>query len=320
MTGKILFFLFMCTTGTVMAQDLDISLFDEIPNLGRESQPLDSLLLTPPPAPDIRIDLDNTKTPEQTTTAQPALPNQPLPQLPSTHIDLSGTTPLDLPEKPSAETQKPSDVEETSSYPPQDVTSFDISDFYLGVPAYQVLQLAKQKGYKIKSTQEEVPLFFATNYAYQCRKEGALTPDSVTKCIKDKACKEKTRYIKEAVLRRKNEILQLYFTSNATDNQLYKIIYINKGDNSLNFTQINTAKKKLRMHEFWNAVFDKYGYPDDEKNYVWGDPKKAYMKAFLTGSSYDAYIILEDIQLSNEDYFEAEDIENERPPRYTFTF
>ena len=44
------------------------------------------------------------------------------------------------------------------------------------------------------------------------------------------------------------------------------------------------------------------------------------MKAFLTGSSYDAYIILEDIQLSNEDYFEAEDIENERPPRYTFTF
>ena len=88
----------------------------------------------------------------------------------------------------------------------------------------------------------------------------------------------------------------------------------------MNFTQINTAKKKLRMNEFWNAVFEKYGYPEDEKNYIWGDPQKSYMKAFLTGSAYDAYIILEDVRLSNEDYWEAADVEAERPPRHVFSF
>ena len=196
----------------------------------------------------------------------------------------------------------------------------DINGFSLATPATEVLQHARNKGYKVTITQESVPLYYATDYAYKCRQKGIIVPDQVAQCIKDYACLEKTRYISEIFLTKKNEELRLYFTSNATDNLLYKIIYTNRGDNSLNFTRINKARKQLRHKEFWNAVFDKYGYPDDGKHYIWGDPNKAYMKAYMSGSNYDGFIILEDVQLSNDDYFAAEDIEVERPPRNTFVF
>ena len=105
---------------------------------------------------------------------------------------------------------------------------------------------------------------------------------------------------------------------------LYKIVYLNKGDSSLNFTRINLAKKQLRQKEFWDAVFEKYGYPDsyskDGSQYFWGVQNDAYMTAYMNGSDYDAYMIVEDVHLSNEDYWEAEDIETERPPKNKFSF
>ncbi len=101
-----------------------------------------------------------------------------------------------------------------------------------------------------------------------------------------------------------------------------KILYVNKGDNSLNFTRINEAKKKLRKKEFWAAIYDKYGYPDtkQEYGYIWGDPSKAYIQVYMSGSNYDGFIVMEDIALSSEDYWEAQDVEDERPPRNTFAF
>ena len=291
-------------------QDLDISLFDDdVPVLGRTAPPLDSLRLTPPPAPDIRIDLDNSQDQQATPTPPPP---ESLPSLPSTHIDLSGTSPAPVTTRPT----RP----KGPTAPLHDVSSFEISDFGLGIPANEIFRKARQKGFKVTITQESVPLYYATDYAYQCRRKGLVIPDQVNQCIKDFACHKKTRYISEAKLTRKNEIIHLYFTSNATDNLLYKILYINKGDNSLNFTRINKAKKELRQKEFWAAVFERYGYPDDGEKYIWGDPSKAYMKAYMSGSNYDAFILMEDVSLSNEDYFEAKDVEDDRPVRNTFAF
>lgn len=288
----------------VLAQDLDISLFDDTPNIGQNAAPLDSLRITPPPAPDIRINLDNSVT----LPPIPQKPEPPAPPIPSTAIDLPGTNSPTEPEP------------QTPARPPKDASGFEVGDFGLGETATYALQKAKRLGYKVLGTQENIPLFYATEYDHRCRQEGVRIPDAISKCIQDYACHEQTRYIAEATLQRKNEHLTLYFTSNANHNELYKIVYINKGDNSLNFTQINKVKKQQRQNDFWNAVFDKYGYPDDEKNYVWGDPTKAYMKAFMTGSAYDAYIVLEDVHLSNEDYFAAADTEEERPPRNNFGF
>ena len=79
-------------------------------------------------------------------------------------------------------------------------------------------------------------------------------------------------------------------------------------------------KRQQRQAEFWSAVFEKYGNPDDDQKYIWGDPSKAYMKAYMAGSAYDAYIVLEDLRLSGEDYFNATEIESDRPPRNRFGF
>lgn len=305
----LLCFLLLCT-GTASAQeDFDIPFFDDTPILGRTAPPLDSVRLTPPPAPDIRIDLDNSR--DQPTQPTPP-PSQPLPSIPSTHIDLSGTSPAPV----TVVSSSPS----TPPVPLHDVSSFDISDFSLGLPAKEIFQKAKQKGYRVTITQESVPLYYATDYDYACRRKGLVIPDQIKQCVKDLACHQKTRYISEATLTRKNEVIRLYFTSNATDNLLYKILYMNKGDNSLNFTRVNKAKKVLRQKEFWDAVFSKYGYPDDGERYIWGDPSKAYMKVYMSGSNYDGFILMEDVQLSNEDYWEAKDVEDERSTRNTFVF
>jgi len=306
MIKQLIFFALIGWTGIAFAQDLDISLFDDVPNLGNNAAPLDSLRITPPPAPDIRISLDNS-TP---ILPPPAEPVPVIPPTPSAAIDLPGAPPPQ--EKP---TQKPKPVR-----PVHDVTTFEVSDFALGESSTNIFKQAQQSGFKVLGTQENIPLFYATEYDHRCRQQRIWTPEALSQCIQDYACHEKTRYIAEATLQRKNEFVTLYFTSNANDNALYKIIYVNKGDNSLNFTRVNKMKKQQRQTEFWNAVFDKYGYPDDEQKYIWGDPTKAYMKAYVTGSAYDAYIILEDLRLSNEDYFAAMDIEAERPPRNQFRF
>ncbi len=289
----------------VWAQDLDISLFDDTPNIGQNANPLDSLRITPPPAPDIRIRLDN------------SIPISPIPTPPEPVSPPTPSIPIDLPGTESA-TDVP--VSSATSRPLKDASIFDVNSFDLGDTSSVVFQKAKKLGYKVLGTQENIPLFYATEYDHRCRQAGVLSPEAISKCIQDYACQEQTRYIAEAKLQRNNEYLTLYFTSHANHNELYKIVYVNKGDNSLNFTQINKMKKKQRQTEFWNAVFDKYGYPDDEKNYIWGNPRKAYMKAYMDGSAYDAYIVLENVSLSNEDYFSAADIEEERLPRNTFAF
>ena len=311
MRKKYIFFFFFFAIRSVCAQDLDVSLFDDTPNLGRDSQPLDSLRLTPPPAPDIRIELDNS------TSTPPAAPEptQPvIPPPPSSPITLSEQTAT--PEQPTTETKPKTELPRIY----KNVALFKVAGLKLGESATKALKKARQKGFKVVSTQEEVPLYYATNYAYKCRQNGFITPDKLSQCIKDYACHEETRYISQATLAKKNVVLTLYFTSKLTKNVLYKIVFLDKGDPSLNFTHINRLRKLTRQKEFWNAVFDKYGAPDDETKYTWGNPEKAYLKAYMAGSAYDAYLIMEDVSLFNDDYYAADDKEKARPPKNKFAF
>ncbi len=339
--GKTIIILFLLLeAGFAHAQNLDISLFseeamnddyyvpddEELPQLGRKAAPLDSVLLAPPPAPQVRISLTPDippapppapqATPEadasdQAISLSSAQTPSSLPVLPTTNVTDSGTTPSPFGNKPAPEKIKP---------PLHNVLGFDLSGFELNETLTSVLKKAKKQGFKVKTTEDKIPLFYATDYAHKCRNEGLVIPQKVNECILNYAESEKTAYIAKAVLTRKNEVLELYFTSRAVDNLLYKIVYLNKGDNSLNFTRINKERKRIRQQAFWNAVFDKYGYPDDGENYIWGDPTKAYMKIYMDGSAYNAYIIMEDVKLSNEDYWAAEDAQSERPSPHTFSF
>ena len=117
-----------------------------------------------------------------------------------------------------------------------------------------------------------------------------------------------------------HESFQFLLTSPATDNEVYQITYYNRGDSSLNFTRQNLAKKLNRKEAFFNAVFEMYGYPDDKEELIWGSKNDAYMQVSMGGSAYDASIKLVDVELSDEDYFEASNWKADQEPIYHFGF
>ena len=302
---KILF-LSLFISSVAQAQNVDISLFDdEQPLLGAGAQPLQQLHLTPPPLPDVTIDLTQ---PEPTPSSEPIntvpdLPPSSVITLPDQTTSDGGTT---VPEK---------------AIPPHDVHGFDVHGFYLGMTLDEVLEQAERMGYTIKSTRENLPRFYASDYANRCQKQGVYTPKDLRNCIRNFARSEGQAYISQIdMVRGKNEAISFKFTSHHTSNELYKLTYYNYGDNSLNFTTINTQKKLQRQKEFWSAIYNTYGHPDDSQNMIWGDQKKAYMQVQMFGTAYNATINLVDMLAYAYDYFVAEDIEIDRPPKNDFTF
>ena len=116
------------------------------------------------------------------------------------------------------------------------------------------------------------------------------------------------------------ETIVVNFTSLATDNIAYRIYYQNKGDSSLNTSKRNMQIKTNRKNEFWNLVFSVYGLPDDNDKLIWGNERTSYLHANMTGSAYDAYVLLESNQLQDEDYFKWEDSLSEMKKIRTFNF
>ncbi|MBP5343652.1 MAG: hypothetical protein J6Y85_01040 [Alphaproteobacteria bacterium] len=300
-------FLSLLISSIAQAQNVNISLFDdEQPLLGSGAKPLEQLHLTPPPLPDVTIDL---------TQPEPVVPSEPE-QL------AQETTPSSVINLPDQTTHVVNGASANpSNIPLHNVHGFDVHGFYLGMSVEETLEQAEQAGYTLKLKQEDVPRFYASDYANRCQKQGVYVPQDLRSCIRNFARAERQSYISQIDMTRgKNEAISLFFTSHNTSNELYKIIYYNYGDSSLNFTTINTQKKLQRQREFWAAIYNTYGHPDDAQNMIWGDPQKAFMKVQMFGTAYNAMIALVDIRAYAYDYFAAEDIEKERPPKNEFAF
>ena len=276
------------------------------PNIGKKGIPLDKVVLTPDPLPEVSINLKDK------------------PQIPLTTVEQQ--RPINTRQEGIviSSTNKPSPQKEQSSQFTtfHDVRQFDIEGFYLGMPPKEVIRMANQKGYKIDKTKKASPLFQTTYYDTLCREAGLHNPTAIRSCIREYAKSKNQAYVEQILLTKKatHESFQFIFTSPATGNEAYQIIYHNKGDNSLNFTHPNLVKKLSRKEAFFNAIFEMYGYPDDKDLLVWGSPKDAYMQVSMVGSSYDATITLVDMKLSDEDYFEATDWKADNTPNYHFGF
>ena len=165
-------------------------------------------------------------------------------------------------------------------------------------------------------------MFQTSHYEILCRQKGIHAPERVRTCIREYGQSNQQDYVEEIILAKKStkEAFAFKFTSPATGNKAYQIVYQNKGDNSLNFTPVNLSKKLGRKEAFFNAVFDMYGYPDDSKQLLWGVREDAYMQISMAGSAYDAVIKLVDTKLSNEDYFAASDWKADQETPYRFGF
>ncbi len=204
----------------------------------------------------------------------------------------------------------------------KDVRSFDIAGLTLGMTPEDVWEVARENGYQITRVEHGIPLHQTSYYDRQCRDARHLRTDALKNCILSLAKQDDVYYVSSITLAKPQtaEYIQVLFTGNHSDNGAYKIYYENKGDNSLNFTQKNFAKKVRRRDAFWKTVFETYGYPDDREQLIWGDAQKAYLLARMQGSQYNAYLVLEDKDMYDADLIEADARGKELHYRHSFTF
>nr|MBQ0091583.1 hypothetical protein [Candidatus Enterousia merdequi] len=122
------------------------------------------------------------------------------------------------------------------------------------------------------------------NLDYECRQNNIFIPEKLEKCIYSLAQNRGLLYVSEIHLERTftGETVDIYFTSNATDNVVWKVVYNNdvdvmEGDNE---KFANIREKKILS--FWQGVLDKYGTPNSDED-KWISAENAYepmMQAF----------------------------------------
>ena len=325
---------------TALAEE--VPLFNgDVPNLGRMAKPQNTLHLTPEELPDISVTLKDAP-PKPPVVVKKEEPKSRAPlkiqdvarfseaqsDEMSKRLDQSRSQYRNAQQQRKvAEEPKPAVVEDQMPESLMDlfgkihdVRGFEISGMALGMTPEEILETAKERGYTVTKADYGIPLYRTSFYAEQCR--GHRRPEVIQSCIVDLARADEVHYLSSLTLARpiSAEYMQVLFSTHATGNRAYKIFYENKGDNSLNFTRRNLAQKARRRDAFWDMIYETYGYPDDRDQFIWGDPQKAYMKAAMQGSNYNAYIMMEDRELTDGDYVEAAEVKESLPFRQTFTF
>jgi hypothetical protein len=149
------------------------------------------------------------------------------------------------------------------------VGTFDIAGVMLGMPFEDVQTLFfKTKGLYTPRKKDSIIYTihrdWKYNLDYECRQQGIYVPEKLEQCINSLAQARGLLYASELHLERlqTGETLTVYFTSNATDNLVWRVVYKNdvnelEGDNE-KFE--NQRQKKILA--FWEGVLDKYGAPN----------------------------------------------------------
>lgn len=272
------------------------------PRLGRDAEPLTSIAIAP--FPNVTIDIDTAdrprtkedKTPQKSVIAESEL--------------IKRDTPLNMTESAKNAAQKIIGEKASSlSLGRHDVSQFKIANIHFGMDTEEVYDELSDLGYTLTRVEKSIPLFRTTYYDEVCRQKKGLTVlDDIRKCILDFAEENEHHYVfRETYTRpQSRETIQVSYSSPATNNVSYKIVYQNRGDNSLNSSRQNRAKKMQRHQDFWNIVFEQYGLPDENERLLWGNMNTRYMQATMRGSAYDAYIVLEDRLIQDKDYEAAQ--------------
>lgn len=176
---------------------------------------------------------------------------------------------------------------------------FDISGVMLRMGLQQAMRTLENRGFKKVNAKFEVPNFIKWRNEEDCRKQGIVGYERVEACVLDKAKKaghQYLQYVKYVKFDSKEEI-DLYLTSNFTENKVYKIVYISRiaaiTGNSPKAVYIHN----LKVYDFWKKINQKYGQPDNKTDVTWGlGGNKPYLKA-ATG-----YLLLEDPMFREMDY------------------
>nr|QIM10331.1 hypothetical protein PlAlph_0850 [uncultured Alphaproteobacteria bacterium] len=177
---------------------------------------------------------------------------------------------------------------------------FDISGVMLRMSLNQAEAAVLKRGYKKVSQKLEIPNFIKWRYEEQCRNSGVVGYERLNSCVVKAAKDTNHQYVESSkyVKYDSQEEINIWLTSNFTNNKIYKITY------STGITNINRGSgqkiqylRNIKTYEFWRRINQKYGTPDNKTEVLWGlGGNKPYMKA-STGR-----LMLEDPMLRELDY------------------
>ena len=102
------------------------------------------------------------------------------------------------------------------------------------------------------------------NLDYECRQQGIYAPADLDQCIKTLARDRGLLYAAELHLLRENtgETIVVYFTSNASDNVVWRVLYNNDVNEIEGDHEKFADQREKKILAFWQAVLDKYGAPN----------------------------------------------------------
>lgn len=288
------------TAKPVKAAPADVGL----PRLGRQAEPLTSIVVEPVSGFTFGVDLAERSEPivEPKQVVEPATPDSEL---------IRRQESLTFVESDKKNMQK---VTSSSSVNIGDLQRHDVRRFKLvgikfGDDSATVYETLIDLGYSLQKIEKSIPRYRTTYYNDICRdKKGLKILSDIRKCVIELAEEDELHYVfRETYVRPESrETVQVSYSTPDTDNLVFKIVYENRGDTSLNSSPINMAKKFKRRDDFWDMVFKIYGLPDDSDRKIWGDYNTRYLKAIMYGSAYHAYLIMEDRIMQDKDYDAAQ--------------
>ena len=151
----------------------------------------------------------------------------------------------------------------------RDVAGFDVAGVMLGMNFDDVRDLFF-RGYGLYTPRRENSIVYTIhpdwkyNLDYECRQQGVIIPSELEQCINTMAQKRGLLYASEVYLVRENtgEKINIYFTSNATNNLVWRIVYINDVNDLEGSAEKFENQRQKKILAFWQNVLDKYGTPN----------------------------------------------------------
>lgn len=151
---------------------------------------------------------------------------------------------------------------------PANVSSFDIAGIMLGMSFNDVRTLFADGGLYAPRATDAVVYTIAPdwryNLDYECEQQGIFVPAQLEQCVRTLAKNRGLIYASEYHLVRNQtgETIDVYFTSNTTDNVVWRIEYNNDVDDIMGDGEKFENQRQKKILAFWANVLDKYGAPN----------------------------------------------------------
>ena len=149
------------------------------------------------------------------------------------------------------------------------VSTFDIAGIMLGM-GFDDVYGQFVRGHALYTPRAHNSIIYTINpdwkynLDYECRGQGVFVPSELEKCINGLARRRGLLYASELHLERTHtgETITVYFTSNATDNVVWRVMYNNDVDEMEGDAEKFENQRQKKILAFWQNVLDKYGAPN----------------------------------------------------------